>query len=167
MRESVVVFFARYLVFFFVPLMAFTSWNKRSRPFRHSAYEAAWAGLLALTIAMLVSVVVGRDRPFRASPDVILRIPLPISEHAFPSGHASVAFAIAAAIAYGNGWLGVVACIIAFLVAFGRVATGVHYPTDIFGGILVGIFSFWLVRRMHRSLRRKDLRRIARGHKNL
>lgn len=157
-RDAAVVFCARYLVFFFVPLAAFTSWNKRSRSLRHSAYEAAWAGLLALTIAMLIGVAVGRARPFRAFADVALKIPPPISNHAFPSGHTSVAFAIALAFAYGNGWIGLVALVMAVLVALGRVAAGVHYPTDILGGVIVGAISFWIVRVIHRAVRKRDLR---------
>jgi membrane-associated phospholipid phosphatase len=48
---------------------------------------------------------------------------------------------------------------LAFLVAFGRVASGVHYPSDVLVGMVVGFLSFAVVRRLHHALRRRDLRR--------
>lgn len=147
------VFCARWMIFLFVPLAAATSFLPRRASLRHAAYEAAWAGLLAIMVATLLSTTIGRIRPFHTTQDIALLIPSPASTYAFPSAHTSVAFAIAAALAYGNASLGVVAFIMAALVAFGRIGTGVHYPTDVAGGIIVGIGSFLFVRHMHHVLR--------------
>ncbi len=153
------VFCARWAVFLFVPLAALTSWRKRDKALMHAAYEAAWAALLAFMLAMGLGLLIERTRPFRAAAEeVILRVPPPMSEFSLPSGHASVAFAIAFALAYGSPSLGLTAFLLAGLVAFGRVAAGVHYPSDVIAGVFVGLFAFAIVRALHRSLRAKDLR---------
>jgi undecaprenyl-diphosphatase len=60
--------------------------------------------------------------------------------HSFPSGHA-VRVVMLAVIALGLGplWLGLVLCIWAPLVAFARVAMGVHYLSDVLAGMLLGL----------------------------
>jgi membrane-associated phospholipid phosphatase len=59
--------------------------------------------------------------------------------HSFPSGHAARAFLIATiATGMGPAWLAVTLWIWAPLVAFARVAMGVHYLSDIVAGALFG-----------------------------
>jgi undecaprenyl-diphosphatase len=108
---------------------------------------------------MLLGVLIGRVRPFHASSEIHLLIPPPASTYSFPSGHASVAFAIAAALAYGDISLGILGLFMAGLVAFGRVGAGVHYPSDVLAGALLGFLAFGLVRFIHHAIRRRDLRR--------
>ena len=50
------------------------------------------------------------------------------------------------------GWLGV---LITFGVIIGRVTVGVHYPSDILGGILLGLVSYAIVRTGHAALRKR------------
>ncbi len=158
--QGFVVFCARWMIFVFAGLAALTSFSKRRQSLRHAAYEAAWAGLLALVVALLLGIAIGRVRPFAASSEVLRLIPPPASTYSFPSGHTSVAFAIAAALAYGDISLGLLAFGVAWFVAFGRIAAGVHYPSDILAGIVVGFICFALVRFFHRALRRKDLKKV-------
>jgi membrane-associated phospholipid phosphatase len=62
--------------------------------------------------------------------------------HSFPSGHAARAILIAVlAIGLGPGWLAIILCIWAPLVALARVAMGVHYVSDIVVGGLVGLVA--------------------------
>jgi undecaprenyl-diphosphatase len=163
--QAFVVFCARWLVFAFAPLAALTSWRKKDRHLRHAAIEAAWSALLAFFLAMTLGVAIGRVRPFRADPDAIhALIPPPASTYSLPSGHTSVAFAIAFALAFGNPYLGVPAFAIAFLVGFGRIGAGVHYPSDVLAGIGIGFLAFTLVRTLHNALRARDLRTRSKVH---
>ena len=154
-KVGIAVFCARWMIFLFAPLAAATSFDRRRHTLRHAAIEAAWAGLLAITVATIMSAIIGRARPFQLSSDVLLFIPSPASLFAFPSAHTSVVFAIASALMYGDKRLGIVALMMASLVAMGRVVVGVHYPSDVVAGIVVGVGSFLFVRHMHGVLRRR------------
>jgi membrane-associated phospholipid phosphatase len=55
----------------------------------------------------------------------------------------------------GDKRLGQLGILIVIGVALGRVAAGVHYPSDILGGALVGLASFAIVRLGHKALRKK------------
>lgn len=59
--------------------------------------------------------------------------------HSFPSGHAARVVLIAVlALGLGPGWLALIICIWAPLVALARVAMGVHYLSDIVAGFGLG-----------------------------
>jgi len=62
--------------------------------------------------------------------------------HSFPSGHAARATLIAIlAIGLGPGWLAILLCIWAPLVALARVAMGLHYLSDIAAGAVLGMIA--------------------------
>ena len=146
----VATFFARWLIFFYAPLVAATSWRKHRSAFRHAAYEAAWSGLLAFSVSMLIERVTERLRPFQVSAEISALVPPP-STYSFPSAHASTAFAIAASLAFAHPLLGVVALGMAVLVAFGRVAAGVHYPSDVLAGAVLGVACALVVRSVRKT----------------
>jgi undecaprenyl-diphosphatase len=59
--------------------------------------------------------------------------------HSFPSGHAArVALIAVLALGLGPGWLALILCLWAPLVALARVAMGVHYLSDIVAGFILG-----------------------------
>ncbi len=59
--------------------------------------------------------------------------------HSFPSGHAARVVLIAVlALGFGPGWLAIILCLWAPLVALARVAMGVHYLSDILAGFGLG-----------------------------
>jgi undecaprenyl-diphosphatase len=59
----------------------------------------------------------------------------------FPSGHAAIFFAIATAVYLYNKKLGIWFFVVAILMGMARIFVGVHWPSDILGGAVIGIIS--------------------------
>jgi undecaprenyl-diphosphatase len=106
--------------------------------------RAAARGTLAIGVtSALVNLAVksawSRQRPDRAAAGVPGRrnVRMPAST-SFPSGHAASGFAFASAVGRDQPWLGLALRFLAAAVAYSRVHTGVHYPSDIVVGSLIG-----------------------------
>jgi undecaprenyl-diphosphatase len=86
--------------------------------------------------------VIGRVRPCRAMDDLRLILPCPNS-NSMPSGHAISSFAFATPLFYMSQnilamrWRSY-PLILASLIAFSRIYLGVHYPTDVLAGAVLG-----------------------------
>jgi membrane-associated phospholipid phosphatase len=106
--------------------------------------RAAVRGTVAIgATSALVNIAIkplwARRRPDRALAGVPFRrrVRMPTST-SFPSGHSASGFAFAAAIGQDQPWLGLALRFLAGAVAYSRVHTGVHYPSDIVVGSLIG-----------------------------
>ena len=82
--------------------------------------------------------VIARPRPFEIK-DIVLLIKEP-GEFSFPSGHTLSSFISATIILFANKKLGIFSFVLATLIALSRLYFFVHYPSDILGGILLGVF---------------------------
>lgn len=105
--------------------------------------RAAVRGMSAIAVASLTANVTmkftfQRHRPGRLPGPEARRIPMPAST-SFPSGHTASAFAFAAAVADDIPELALPLYGLAIAVAYSRVHTGVHYPTDVLAGELLGV----------------------------
>ena len=68
--------------------------------------------------------------------------------HSFPSGHASFVWLLLAALWGGaGGVLRALLVLLALWVSWARIAVGAHFPVDVIGGALCGVFAAWLAAR--------------------
>lgn len=68
--------------------------------------------------------------------------------HSWPSGHAATAFAGAATLAWLVPRFRLLWYALAVLIAYSRLYNGVHYPTDVLSGAILGLLVAWVVRRL-------------------
>lgn len=111
---------------------------------KDAVYLAAASGInMGLTYMMKYSV--NRERPFNTYPEVIVP-DLFEDSPSFPSGHTSAAFATATALSmkYPKWYVIVPAFTWAGYVGYSRMHTGVHYPSDVAAGAVLGASSAWL-----------------------
>jgi undecaprenyl-diphosphatase len=104
--------------------------------FRAGALLATLAGTSA--VVATIKTLAGRVRPYQA---LTLAQHVPFeqpTDPSFPSGHAAGSFAFAAFIGASNRRAGLALAGLASLIALSRVALGVHYPSDVAAGALLG-----------------------------
>lgn len=97
---------------------------------------AGASAAVALLIAHFAAAAFGRPRPFVAHPGIHAFVAHG-ADPGFPSEHATAAFAIAVAILLAHR-RGLVVLVAAIVLAIGRVVLGLHYPTDVLAGALLG-----------------------------
>ncbi len=120
-----------------VALLALLGW-RRLRP----ALDLLVAGTLAWLLARVMKDLFGRGRPASFFDDVNLRGSVGIGDVGlgFPSGHATVAFALAVVtFPYLSTRWRVVTVVVAATVGFSRLYFGAHFPLDVLGGLSLGI----------------------------
>jgi undecaprenyl-diphosphatase len=106
---------------------------------RRGALLAALSASTAVLVAQLITAAVGRTRPYAALPDLVHPLVHHGPDGSFPSDTATAAFAIATALmAYAPRW-GRIFLVLAGALGVGRVAVGMHYPTDVLAGALLGV----------------------------
>jgi undecaprenyl-diphosphatase len=110
---------------------------------------------LLITIAVtsgvvaLVKALAGRVRPCYAVDWVRpVSAALP-SDPSFPSGHAAGSFALAVFVFILNRRAGMLLLGVAAAIALSRVALGVHYPSDVAAGAILGSTLAWIGTRVN------------------
>lgn len=140
--NSLMQFFANYAIYILIIGLLLYGLTRPRRNLR-LVVETVIASGMVLTISKIIELYFHRERPFIEF-DII-----PLITHtanaSFPSNHALGSFVIATVFCLNRkryGWLWFV---LAFLISFSRVWVGVHYPSDIVGGIIIGIAGALLI----------------------
>jgi undecaprenyl-diphosphatase len=125
---------------FVVALFAFLLWGQNQR---EAAADFVLLLLLSEVLTTALKVLVDRSRPCTI-PSFANTLPgygcATELDPSFPSGHASRAFALAAFIGLRFRWrAGGAAMGFAVLVGLSRIYLGIHWPSDVLGGAVLGI----------------------------
>lgn len=151
--DSLAVFFAEYLGYILIFIL-FLFLLKNFKKYRIMVIKALGTAIFArFVIVELIRFIWYRPRPFiDHNVNLILEHP---STSSFPSGHATFYFALAAIVflslkkisppqKFLRG-IGIFFLVAALIISFSRVYAGLHWPSDILAGAIVGIFSAWFI----------------------
>jgi undecaprenyl-diphosphatase len=116
----------------------FLAGGVRYMAWRRAAVAATLSAGLALAIAKVVSELVGRARPFAVDSHGVHLFSPHAADPGLPSDHATASFAVATAIFLRHRSAGLVALAAAAILSVGRVALGVHFPSDVLAGAALG-----------------------------
>jgi undecaprenyl-diphosphatase len=100
----------------------------------------SFAYFLEIGIYKIIKNNVKRNRPYNELKG-IQNGTVPSDRFSFPSGHTAAAFVMATLLAYFFPLLTIVVFPWAFLVGFSRIYLGVHYPSDILAGMILGVLA--------------------------
>lgn len=156
------------LLFALLALLAWCWWGARKRGGEDAAPSVAavaWAPLAA-GIAVLVNVpirgFVERPRPFKDHEGLEVLVHGK-DDYSFVSDHATLCMALAVGLFLANRRLGIVGLVLGLLGGFIRVYMGVHYPTDVVGGLALGTAVALLLSPLAMSLLTPLMRAVERS----
>jgi membrane-associated phospholipid phosphatase len=134
----IISFTTTYMSIALVLMVLITSIVKRSKSIRKQFIILASVLILVAIISQGLKTFIIRDRPFTTYPYIEK-----LSDgggSSFPSGHTMEAFAMAVTLSlfFRKKKYVIPVYLWAMLVAYSRMALGVHYPSDVLGGIIIG-----------------------------
>lgn len=144
------MFFADYLGYVLLAvLVLFLAVN--SKKYWRMVLEAAVAAIVTkFVLVEIIRIIWFRARPFVALNFAPL-INQSAAEPSFPSGHASFFFALSTIVYFYNKKVGIAFYVASFFIIISRVFTGVHWPSDILAGAILGILMGWVLNRLFRT----------------
>ena len=121
-----------------------------ARPYGNPRWKlASSSALIAAALALAANQAIAhlwtRPRPFSEHPGLTHVLAARTTDPSFPSDHAAAAFAIAFAVLAFSRRAGIAFLGAATLIGLSRIALGMHYPSDVLAGALVGFAAAALV----------------------
>lgn len=132
----VISFIGKRMTLFILLLILFILGTKR---LKLTALIAGATFVIALVSVGCLKQIVARPRPASALSSVNIRENAAHSD-SFPSGHTAFSFSIASVISNRHRRTMFTLFILAALIGFSRVYLGVHYPSDVLSGAVLGMF---------------------------
>lgn len=119
---------------------------------KENAYMAAGGLALNTLITFGLKYSVSRERPFVNNPAIYKKTHA--GPYSFPSGHTSTAFATATSLtlAYPKWYVAAPAYVWAGAVGYSRMHLGVHYPSDVLAGAIIGTLSSFVAFKVNQKL---------------
>jgi membrane-associated phospholipid phosphatase len=135
--------------------MATAGFFKHDETLIRNAFTGLAAIALSGGITIAMKYAIDRDRPFVTYPDIMQKSKA--GSPSFPSGHTSSAFATATSLslAYPKWYIIVPSYTWAGTVGYSRMHLGVHYPSDVLAGALIGSGCAYLTYKVNQKLLNK------------
>ncbi|NOU68889.1 phosphatase PAP2 family protein [Paenibacillus sp. LMG 31461] len=134
--NPMVAFFANNLDYVFY-LGVIVYWFIRTPDNRKMVVNTLLSAGIALGVNNIIGAIYHRDRPFVAHH--VIQLVQHDASASFPSNHAAAAFAVASSIWLWRRKEGRIWFVLAAVIGFSRIWSGIHYPLDIVGGAISGI----------------------------
>ncbi len=141
-----------------VPVSMFVAgWANNDKKLKLDAAYFAGGYILSAIVTHGAKRIIHRDRPFVTYPFIEKRDDG--GGYSFPSGHTSAAFytATSLSISYPKWYVIAPVYLWASSVGWARMYQGVHYPTDILAGAVVGAGSAWLAYKIRKWVEKKPI----------
>lgn len=121
------------------------------------SYKTGITLLVAGAVSSTLKLTVQRARPFTTYPDIIYQ-KTETGSYSFPSGHTNFAFATATSLtlAFPKWYVIIPSYSYAVAVGYSRMYLGVHYPSDVLAGALIGTGSALLTWQAQKWLTKKN-----------
>lgn len=111
----------------------------------------------SVSIGGIIKNIVKRPRPYES--DYLIKNKRPTSDYSFayPSGHAQLSATVypSVALKYRKKWIIALAWIVPFLVAQSRVYLGMHFLSDVVGGIAFGLLILILINYLYNKIKNR------------
>ena len=119
------------------------------------AVEISSSILLSGLISIGFKHAVNRKRPFEAYPSI--EQVTSVTTASFPSGHTTHAFVLATSVSlvYPEWYIIIPSYIWAGAVGYSRMHLGLHYPSDVLAGALIGTGSAYLFHKINQKIDKK------------
>ncbi len=106
---------------------------------------------IAMTLSLLIQIgfqsilkrIFSRKRPYIKHKD-LTNLMLPPDRFSFPSGHTLAAFSITFVLQYFYPPLFIPMVVLSSLIGISRIYLGLHYPSDVLIGVVLGFICAWL-----------------------
>lgn len=123
-------------------------WGRRQPGPAGKFSVALLTGISSIVVLLLnqqlISPMIGRGRPCHVIPGAEALLPC-ANDDSMPSDHAIIAGAFVAGLWILDRRFGIVAAVLALVLAFARVYAGMHYPSDVMAGLAVGAILALLI----------------------
>ena len=128
---------------------------QKNATLKNKGYYIGATLLSSAVITTTLKFTIDRERPFVTYPEI--QKLTGAGSASFPSGHTSEAFATATSLslAFPKWYVIAPAYVWAGAAGYSRMHLGVHYPSDVLVGALVGVGSAWLCHELNKHLQNK------------
>jgi len=144
------------------PASVFTvSLIKKDKQLRYKAYQMVVGIGLSMSLSLALKYSIDRARPYEKYTFIFPHTKE--DSPSFPSGHTTAAFETATSLSlnFPKWYVIVPSYAWAGAIGYSRMYLGVHYPTDVAAGMLLGAGSAWLTWKINQQLQKRKVARAV------